>query len=330
MVMIKTASRFLIASTLFLNSMSAHPSQIQPQTQPSSDSRPRGPIMMGVMGDSISAATLADFPIPHDDSPAEGSGETVSSPIIKDIQEKAFLENKLLLSWASGIAIRSHYMRLRDYFHRKGENRTFNVDNVSYPGRTTSAMEQQALQLMQDFRKGGYSEIKYVTILIGSNDACSPESEWGVPPNQMHDNLMKAFRVLSLIPQKEPIRVLVVGIPRIPELAEPAIRDSKTILGLSCGYVRNRVLRECRALLNWKTEAEYDQKMMVIENDNRMLRDTVTEANQTFPSIDAVYSDRLYNLKIPRDIMAVDCFHPSAAGQQRLADEVWLDQPWFD
>jgi lysophospholipase L1-like esterase len=284
-----------------------------------------GPIMMGVMGDSISAGTLADVPIPDAGNDVHGSFQQLD-----DLKEQVVLENKLLLSWASGIGIRSHYMRLLDYLRRKGDHRTFNVDNVSYPGRTSFAMEEQALQLYQDFKMGGYSELKYVTLLIGSNDACSNQTPWGIPPSYIHDNLIKAFRVLSLVPQKEPIRVLVVGIPRIPELAEPQIRESKTILGLTCNTVRNRILHECNALLSWKTEAEYDQKMMIVENDNRVLRDTVAEVNKLFPHIEAVYSDRLYNLKIPRSIMAADCFHPNADGQQQLADQVWLDQPWFD
>jgi lysophospholipase L1-like esterase len=290
----------------------------------SQETRYQGPLMMGVMGDSISAATLADFPIPSDPS---SSGDKVQ---LDELQEKMIFENKFLLSWASGVGIKSHYVRLKDYFKRKGETRPIQVDNVSYPGRLTNAMEDQALQLLQDFREGGYSELKYVTLLVGSNDACSSQTPWGVPLGEMHDNLIKAFRILSMFPQKEPVHVLVVGIPRIPDLAERSLRESKTILGLSCNTVRNKILKECNPLLTWKTEKEYDQKMMIIENDNRLIRDTVTEVNKLFPKIQAVYSDRLYNLNIPRSILAADCFHPNADGQQQLADQVWMDQPWFD
>lgn len=285
------------------------------------ETRSDGPIMMGAMGDSITAGTLADFPIPP-----QGDDNVQ----INELQERVVFENKTLLSWASGIGIRSHYMRLRDYLRRKGERRVFTVDNVSYPGNTSSQMEQQALQLLQDFRSGGYSAIKYVTILIGSNDACSSKTPWGVAPGEIHDNLIKAFRVLSMFPQAEPVRVLVVGIPRIPDLGEASLVKSKSILGLSCGTIRNHIMRECNPLLTWKNESEYDQKMMIVENDNRVIRDTVTEVNKMFPKIEAVYSDRLYNLNIPRSILAADCFHPNADGQQQLADQVWLDQPWFD
>lgn len=285
------------------------------------DSRSNGPLMMGAMGDSITAGTLADVPIPPQ------GADTVH---VDELQEKLIFENKILLSWASGIGIRSHYMRLRDYFHRKGERKAISVDNVSYPGRTSSAMEGQALQLLQDFRTGNYSAVKYITILIGSNDACSSQTPWGVPPGEIHDNLIKAFRVLSMFPQAEPVRVMVVGIPRIPDLGEPSLVRSRSLLGLTCGTIRNNILHECNPLLTWKTESEYDQKMMIVENDNRVLRDTVAEANKTFPKIEAVYSDRLYNLNIPRSILAADCFHPNADGQQQLADQVWLDQPWFD
>jgi lysophospholipase L1-like esterase len=315
--MIKAAKTLLLVPLLLSFLLTDSPAY-------SNDSNLDGPIMMGVLGDSISAGTLADVPIPSNGSANDDSIQ------ISNLREQVLLENKLLLSWASGIGIRSHYMRLREYLRRKGDHRTFNVDNVSYPGRTTSAMEEQALQLLQDFRTGGYSELKYVTILIGSNDACSSKTPWGILPGEMHDNLIRAFRILSMIPQQEPVRVLLVGIPRIPDLAEPGIRDSKTILGLTCSTVRNRILNECNPLLTYKTESEYDQKMMIIENDNRTLREMVAEVNKTFPHIEAVYSDRLYNLNIPRSILAADCFHPNADGQQQLADQVWLDQPWFD
>ncbi len=315
--MIKTAKTSLLIS-LFLTTVPLSLAQAD-----SNESRGRGPVMMGVMGDSISAGTLADFPIPsRDDAFAIND-----SFVIKD---RAVIENKTLYSWASGIGIQSHYMRLRQYLRRNGDTRTFNVDNVSVPGETTIGMEKQALQLLQDFHTGGYSELKYVTLLIGSNDACSRKTPWGVPLGDMHDNLIKAFRVLSMFPQKEPIRVLLVGIPRIPDLGEKSLRASKTVMGLTCETVRNKILNECSGLLTWKTEAEYDQKMMIVENDNRMIRDIVTEVNKSFPHIETVYSDRLYNLNIPRSILAVDCFHPNADGQQQLADQVWLDQPWFD
>jgi lysophospholipase L1-like esterase len=290
------------------------------------DSRASGPIMMGVMGDSISAGTLADFPIPPESSNAQTTFSTSSA----DLQERLIFENKLTLSWASGVSIRSHYMRLREYLRRKGERRAFYVDNVSYPGRMSEAMPNQAQQLVQDFYKGHYSTLKYVTLLIGSNDACHSVTPWGVPAQEIHDNVIKALGILSQIKQDEPIRVLIVGIPRIPDLGEASLKNSKSIFGLTCNTIRSQILSECDFLLNWKTEAEYDHDMMIVESDNRALRATAQEANQKFPNIQAVYSDRLYNLNIPRSILAADCFHPNAYGQQELADEVWLDQPWFD
>lgn len=271
------------------------------------------PWVMGVLGDSISAGTLADLRIPRDDN----------------VQPEFVFENKSTLSWASGRRIQSHLVRLRKYLKEAGDERELWVENLAVPGDNSSGLRKQAEKFVEAAQSGKYSGVKYITLLIGANDVCSPETPRGVPLDKVRQNILTAFAVLSRIKQEEPIRILMVGIPRIPELGVPSIRNSHTVLGLSCHTVRNGILRFCNSLLNWKTDDEFDEKMSIVEDMNRLLRSIAAEASLEFPNLDVAYSDRLSHRVVPRDYLAIDCFHPNATGQTALADETWVDQPWF-
>ena len=66
-----------------------------------------------------------------------------------------------------------------------------------------------------------------------------------------------------------------------------------------------------------------------VKAKNEILEESTLEANQKFPNLDIVYSDRLFNAKIGVPDLAADCFHPNSKGQQKLSMNVWDDQPWF-
>lgn len=282
------------------------------------------------MGDSITAATLSDLPIPVRDTGPEdelNGSRWFRESREAELQPEFIFENKKSLSWSSGRRIRSHYELLKRSFLRIGESRAVEVLNVAFPGDRTGDLPDQARKVVDAMTSGDYSSLVYVTLLIGSNDACAAGG--GVPLAKMRANLLKTFRILSGIRQDEAIRVLLVGIPRIPDLAEPLIREHKTYFGLSCRTVRNKILDFCNPLLLWETADEYHQAMEIVEDRNRLLREVVAEVGHLYPNIEVIYSNRLYNLSIPVGILAADCFHPGRLGQEAIAAEIWLDQPWF-
>src|SRR6185312_7361813 len=145
--------------------------------------------------------------------------------------------------------------------------------NVAYPGDTTYDLSAQIDHVVKSVNSGRYDEIAYVTVLIGSNDACTDETAVGTPLQTMHDNLMSMFAKLASIQQKDPIRVLLIGMPRIPDLGTPEYRNASTVFELSCETVRNKILKFCNPLLLWNTPEEYDAAMMVVEDKNRLLRE---------------------------------------------------------
>jgi hypothetical protein len=163
--------------------------------------------------------------------------------------------------------------------------------------------------------------------MIGSNDSCIKNG--GVPLEKMRANLMETFKILASIKQNEPIRILLIGIPRIPDLGAEYLKKRRTIFGLTCSRVRDKILRSCNSLILWETPEEYDRNMQVVEDRNRLLRQVAREADKKFQNLEIVFSNRLYNLEIPPEILAVDCFHPAKEAQRKISEELWPDQPWF-
>jgi lysophospholipase L1-like esterase len=282
---------------------------------------------MGVMGDSLTAAALADLPIPNAGPAAE---DRIRAWAVQGNDSRIIFENKSTFSWATGHRISSHYLRLQNWLHRNGDKRRLDALNVAYPGNTSYALAGQVKQIVQAMASGKYDALKYTTILIGANDACSTATPTGTPTEILRANVFATLQQLAGIRQDEPTRVMVVGIPRIPNLATPEFRKASTIFGLSCETVRNKILRECDSLLSWTTPEEYSEKMQIVDDVNRTLRQVVEEANATFPNLQVIYSNRLYDLAIPVSVLAIDCFHPNPYGQSALSDQVWMDQPWFD
>ncbi|HCM39055.1 MAG: hypothetical protein A2Z97_04810 [Bdellovibrionales bacterium GWB1_52_6] len=279
--------------------------------------RPKpGALLMGVMGDSISAGSLSDLPL----KPFARSEGAVNAKLI--------WENKRRLSWASGRAVASHFRLLGDYLRAEGEDQKLFIENFATPKHRTRDLPGQARELVRHFKNGAYSSLIYVTVLIGSNDACDKPGP--TPLDQMREELLKTFAIMSEIKQEDSIRILLVGIPRIPDLGAPSIRRTHTpLLGLRCSFVRDRLFGFCPNLIGWRTVAQYHAAMDIVEERNRLLRSTAAEATAAFPNLEIVYSNHLYNLEIPSELLAIDCFHPSKRGQEAISREVWLDQPWF-
>ncbi|MCM2277873.1 MAG: SGNH/GDSL hydrolase family protein [Oligoflexia bacterium] len=283
------------------------------------------PLLMAVLGDSISAATLADVPFPPPATSEEGIKRLSEDGVKADV----LLENKFRYSWASGRLIRSQYRLLKRHLRRSGERRALLVYNVAVPGAETGDLPKQAKRIAEEMEKGEHDELAYVTILIGSNDSCARRPGGETPIATMRANLLRTFAILASVKQRKRIPILLVGIPRIPDLGEEAIRNSRTLLGLTCEKVRNDILNLCNSMLRWKTPEEYDRNMLVVEDRNRLLRLLAREVSLLYPQLDVFYSNRLYHLGISTGVLAADCFHPNKDAQEIISLQVWSDQPWF-
>jgi len=271
--------------------------------------------LMAAMGDSITAGFFADTHI-----------KTIAVP---DLSILPPFTNKKSDSWASGRSIYSHYLLLETSLHQAGDLTPIDVDNEAVPGNQAADMVAQAKKIRKKMKKGHYQALKYVVLFIGANDACSDDTPLGTPEGTIRKGLEETFDVLSQIPQAEPIRVLMAGIPKSPDLARPEVTQSKTIFGLSCSFFRNDFLQSCTPLLDWKSNEEYEKRVAVVEHVNQVLEDAAHEANARHPNLQVVFTNQLFHTAIGPELLAFDCFHPSREGQQTISSTLWAQQPWF-
>lgn len=283
-----------------------------------------GSYLMGAMGDSISAGTLADghaHAPPADDRDALLYSRGLTQP--NWIPFVGHMQNKATLSWASGTKIASHYLRLKQYVEERLSG-SVSVMNTAVPGEKTIGMIQQAEELQSAMESGNFNSLKYVTFLIGANDACQ-----GTDDAEMATQLKATFDKLAEIRQPEKIRILVSAIPRIPELGRPEIVQMRTVANLTCGRLRDKMLKECPSLTVWKTTDEYAQRVAIVERKNAIIEKSARDAAAAHPELDIAFSRTLYDTRIQPAFLAADCFHPDEAGHELLASELWKDHPWF-
>ncbi|MBI3298468.1 MAG: hypothetical protein HYZ75_09915 [Elusimicrobia bacterium] len=274
---------------------------------------------MAAMGDSISAALFAGTSL--DDSTATVTVDEVTA----SWRGWSFFERKDTLSWSSGKDINSHYMRLRDYL-KSTEGLELEVINTAATGNRAEDLLGQARQVADAMRSGEYRALKYVTLMVGANDVCSGETAEGTPSGVMRGSIKAALAVLAAVPQQEPVRVLVSGIPNVPTVS--SFRNEGIMLGLTCGglWVRAGI---CDGMLGWSNESELHQRVDIVRGRNDVIKQAVAEAALENPNLKLHYTERIFNQTYVTTDMAVDCFHPNERSQRRIAEELWKEQVWF-
>lgn len=307
--------------------------------------------LMASLGDSITAATLAETSLVDrhrlqrlEDSLSAGRDRQGA---IEALRGRFNMENKETFSWTSGLEIKSQFVKLRTFFGLSptptasdgdGDNGLaqgaspsipgLEISNLAKPGEMAEGMVSQARKL-KELMDGGqrnrkYAGLKYVTVLIGANDACKRTAS-----ADFQAQLRESLDTLATIRQSEPIRVLVSSIPKIPDVGIPEIQNHTTLFGFTCAEFRNQIIGECNDLTTWTTPADYQERLAVVDQINRDIQAVSAEAGRAHPNMRIVYTDRVYRTPIPIEAMAADCFHPNARGQQKLADALWEEQPWF-
>lgn len=170
--------------------------------------------------------------------------------------------------------------------------------------------------------------LTYVVTTIGPNDGCDS----GLKPDldRIRESLHSAVLEISAgVSQSEPVRVLVLGVPRILDLGMPPFREQRTVFGLSCETVRNRILHFCDSLTIWRTQEEYQERLRVVEKVNGVLQEVTHQLRTQAPNIQVFFSPQLSQAPIVMDALAAHCFHPSSQGQQEISLQSWKEQPWF-
>jgi lysophospholipase L1-like esterase len=169
----------------------------------------------------------------------------------------------------------------------------------------------------------------YVTILLGGNDVCqdSIDDLPSVAELQGHVRATLDFLDLSL---PAGATVVVAGIPDLKRLHDVAIVE-KGLLGIDCEaiWATTALGFPCGSMLS-SDNSESDR--LFVQSLNFAYNDTIrTAVNAKNASSRRVYYQFVDLEPVPytgEHISSIDCFHPSADGQQLLSALIWNAGPF--
>ena len=206
-------------------------------------------------------------------------------------------------NWATGTspAVASHAERLR----AAHPGQEVAVANYADAGARIAALPGQASQAAG---KAGY-----VTVLIGANDACSAS-----PVSAAEFGAYAEAALSTLVAADEDVKILVASVPNLYRLWETGRGSERArwVWGLDV----------CAPMLgNTDSDAVADEQrrqhvLSIVQGYNQAL----SQACAVFPGNcrwdkGAVYESDM----VLSDLSGIDFFHPSLAGQRRLAETLW-------
>ncbi len=215
-------------------------------------------------------------------------------------------------SWSTGSdsAVVSHYNRLA----KLNRKTTVRVWNDADTGAKMGALAGQALEAKNQ-------GAKYVTVLMGANDACT-STEAGMTSVETFRSQF-ATAMSTLMSQATPPKVLVASIPDIYRLYQvgkdsSAARNAWSSFGI------------CQSML------ANPQSTAAADVDRRArVRQRVVEFNAQLADVCATYTSCKYDGGVVfgypfalSHLSTWDYFHPNTGGQAVLADVTWKAGFW--
>jgi lysophospholipase L1-like esterase len=155
--------------------------------------------------------------------------------------------------------------------------------------------------------------VDYVTVLIGANDACTPTEAAMTPAATFRAQFQTALNTLST--SSPDTRVLVVSVPNIENLWA-ILHDNSNARAVWSG------LSICQSMLvnpQSMAQADVDRRARVnqraIDYNTQLAEVCATDIHCKFDN-NAVFNTAF----VPSDITTRDYFHPSIAGQAKVAN----------
>jgi lysophospholipase L1-like esterase len=219
--------------------------------------------------------------------------------------DSEFLGDNRSLSWSTGSSAQvfSHAQRLR----RAGKH--VNTHNLSVPGtKITSLAPQISLMLL--------GSPDYVTLTLGANDLCAMDAQ----NSEDHQNrfaTMLRHELYRIIQRKPSVKILIMPIPNMYNLWEVAIDHG------SC-QSRWDLTDFCPVLLD---SARTPTERQEFVERWRSMNGILAHLAAAFPDnvlFDPTVAESVFTMD---DLSELDCFHPSIAGQNLIAEKTWSIVP---
>ena len=267
---------------------------------------------------SAASAASAARPSPPPSGPPASAAQVARMAALGDSITQALttcssLSSCASNSWATGstASVNSHFLRLK----AAGAKKLVGYNNA-VSGALSGALNAQA-------QKAVSQQAQYVTIEIGANDACTSTVAGMTPTETYRQNVQTALTTLAATPGGAP-RVFVASVPNLYRLWEVNYQNSSARLTWG-------LLRLCQSVLaNPSSTAEVDLARRIA------VQTRVTEYNTALAELCTIHANNCrYDggavagpVFEAGDISTRDYFHPSLAGQTKLAALTWPTTTW--
>ncbi|MGH8906065.1 MAG: GDSL-type esterase/lipase family protein [Egibacteraceae bacterium] len=258
----------------------------------------------GVIVFLVAALSAVGLPARAAPPPLPDSMAALGDSITRGFNACGFFVDCPPVSWSTGRSglVNSHYLRIL----AQNSEILGQAFNDARTGAKVADLERQA-EFAVDQR------VEYVTILIGTNDACTRTQDAMTPVGEFESQLRAGMRTLRTgLPEAA---ILVASIPDVKRLwrigkDDPAARVAWAALGV-CQSMMARPLSTAP-----EDEARRDRVRRRIIDYNDLLREVCRDVPPCRFDDNAVF-------KYPFELEQVstwDYFHPSGSGQQILAE----------
>ncbi|WP_251455458.1 GDSL-type esterase/lipase family protein [Microbacterium sp. Marseille-Q6648] len=200
-------------------------------------------------------------------------------------------------SWSTGSdsLVQSHVTRLKALgakIRSTGNYAVPGAESADLPGQASRAVSQGA---------------KYVTVLIGANDACADSVGSMTPVASFRSSIDSALSALASS-KAQPV-VFVASIPNLQRLWDINVGYPSSLSSITS---RCPALAQDQAAVQAQVDAYNAELAAACSATARCMWDGGAVANTDFTRAD----------------LASDSFHPSRSGQAKLASVTWEAGPW--
>lgn len=220
-----------------------------------------------------------------------------------DVSSSYYLKDAPELSWATGsdARVQSHYSRLLP------GNPSLQRENDALTGAKMIALKGQMATALAN-------GADYVTVLMGANDVCTTTVSGMTPVETFRAQFSEAMAQI----QGKNVRVFVSSIPNVNRLHALFATSSSARFAWSLYGV-------CQSLLSSRATSTDRQAVADrVVADNGVLRDVCGQ----YPNC-AWDGGATYGVSFAKtDVSTIDYFHPSIAGQAKLALTAWTASPY--
>jgi lysophospholipase L1-like esterase len=263
-----------------------------------------------VLGLGVSAAPAQAYTAVVPPTRIAALGDSITRAF--DVNGSYFLKDAPEKSWSTGGdgTVNSQFLRLRQKYY-PGSTTAPARENDAVTGAKMSALPGQMSTALTN-------GADYITVLMGANDVCT-KTVSGTTGMTSTSAFRTDFEAAMAKTDGKKVLVFVSSIPNVNRLYTLFSTSSSARFAWSLYGV-------CQSLLSSRaTSADRDAVAKQVIADNEVLR-TVCAAHSDTCAWDG---GATYNVQFEKtDVSTVDYFHPSVAGQNKLAGAAWSASPY--